>query len=412
MDHSPKDAVKSRIGRRFFLSQSVAVGTVGGLTSLAPASRVLAASPPPEEPGCKASPADTLLLYLDLLLKVQSEAFSAASTVMITASKNCADTLQKLEDQLNILRAEIQNSHTTSQAQQMHHAVKLGNAQVEAIKASVGSAPRTTVATAAALTLVSDHINRTAQDLLPQGEIKLNAKAKEALEEVFRLVKKFQEVPEQTRAAQEEFQCRIRMIQTEIEAIRDGLFAASSSVTEAEGITSSVAQQEARNNAAQMIDDVKAKVAALKDSSSKPCRTDATDASVTSPGSLPATSPPSKPMPTIDLMVAILEGTARVVRNPQIIADNTRSSESQFVRATFREGGSTAESLFSRVQQAIDATCPRGTEFKTTWCINLILGPLAFTDTQTRISLIAGVLVLFPCWRGNKGALVLRLADL
>jgi hypothetical protein len=346
------------------------------------------------------------------LLKVQAEAFFAASGGIIQASKLCSDTLKKINDQVDILRNEIQNSHTTVQAQQLRDVVDFGNAHVALIKASLGSpqAARGTVPTT--LAVLSDHLSRVTQDLLPAGDIKLNAKAKAALEELFKLVKSFREVPEQTGLAQQEYQCRIAKIRTDIDGIRDSMFLASSSVTDAEMITSTVGQQEARNKAAEMIDQVKAKVEALK-TNSKPClEKNAADTATTQPEQSQDKAV-SVPRSATDLLIALLEGTARVVRNPQLISrlDN-RTDRPTFLPAKFDGSSAAAESLFDRVQRAISDTCPRGTAFKTAWCINLILGPLGFPDPQTRIPLIAGVLVLFPCWTGDKNALIGRLAAL
>lgn len=418
MDYTHQiDSDESHLGRRSFLSRSMAMGIVAGLgTGATRQEDMVFATLPDAE--CKPSPADSLLLYLDLLIKVQSNAFYDASKGIIIASKNCSDTLKKIQDQVKVLQTEVQNAHTKAQTQQMRQALDFGRAQAQLIKTSLNAPQDGQRLVASALVLVSDHISQAAQDLLPAGEITLSAKAKDALAELIRLVRDFEQVPEETRRAQEEYQDRVNEIRTTIDQIRNDLFAASAKANDAETADSESAAQEARNSAASTLDQA---ICKLKNFGSKPA--DKLPCDTPTPEPIPpsgvAKTPPALPAAPsvatpIDLMIAVLEGTKRIIQNPQLISRIIRGGEDnpRFIQASFGGSHGAPLSIYSRVQAAINRECPKGTPLRTFWCIDLILGPLAYPDKQTRIPLIAGVLLLFPCWVGNKTNLAAALAEI
>ena len=397
---------ESLIARRSFISRTMAVGMVAGIGSFSPMV-ALGASAAMEDVECKPSLADSLLLYLDLLIKVQSDAFTEASKGIITASTNCYETLKKIQDQVKVLQTEIQNGHTQTQTQQLRQITEIGKAQAELVKVSFNSGPSGQLALTSALTMISDHMRSTSQDLLPPGDITLTAKAKEALAELFRLVRDFGQVSEETRRAQVEYQHRLDAIRTNISAIRDALFAASAKVSEAEAAVAPNAAQAARDSAASSIDEAICILEVVRSSPGTVAQCNPLPPSATTSAFQPSAATPT------DLMIAVLQGTKRMIQNPQLLsliiggADNRTG----FVPAVFNSAATPAASIYSRVRAAINNTCPQGTWLRTLWCIDLILGPLAFPK-NTRIPLIAGVLVIFPCWTGSKSDLASRLADI
>src|SRR5207302_4951571 len=114
-----------------------------------------------------------------------------------------------------------------------------------------------------------------------------------------------------------------------------------------------------------------------------------------------------------DLLMSVLKGTKESLG--MLNASLPRTNETQSARlvpASFTPSPGMPDNRYSRVQQALESHCPRGTTFRTLHCLALILGPLAFPNAATRIPLIAGVLVLFPCPNGDRYSLATTLAAL
>ena len=113
-------------------------------------------------------------------------------------------------------------------------------------------------------------------------------------------------------------------------------------------------------------------------------------------------------MSPVDLLVKVLQGTKQSLGAQN--ARYQRDGQAQFLPANFTSP--VPDSMYSRVQQVLNQFCPRGTPLRTLQCASLILGPRAYPDVNTRIPLIAGVLVLFRCATGDKASLARALAQL
>jgi len=375
-----------KLDRRRFLSSSVISGVGAGVGLALHAPATSAASSTLE---CEPSASDSLLLYMDLLGKVQSEAFSAAATLITGAARNCYTTLDLLYEKVELLAGELQGRRLRAHVEQMRDAVSLGKAQVQLIRTSPTNVQKTWPAVAASLSLVGSQVNRTAQDLLPPGKITLTPKARQLLAEIMTLVRDFQSVPADTKKAADEHQNRVNEISKLTNEIRDLLFAASSDAADADLTGQASIAQEAKARATRNIDDACAKLEQLR---------------------VPADKARRNELSSVDLLVKVLQGTKQ-----SLGAQNARlqqTGQAQFVPASFNASAAVSNSIYSRVQQALNENCPRGTPLRTLQCASLILGPRAYSDLTTRIPLIAGVLVLLRCASGDKANLARALAQI
>jgi hypothetical protein len=379
-------------GRRSFLAHSVAFGIGTSLTT-----KGIGASSM-ETIECKPSAADALILYLDLLIQVQAVAFLDASRGLISATKNCSTTLDDLYRKVDLLETEMR-AHPRSAAKTEHlrHVVGWGKGQANFLKAAANLPPDGALPVAAMVT-VGQQIYRAAQDLKASADITLSRKAQELLEDIMKTVKDFREVPDETERAAEEYQLKLTEIRKAIAAIRNDLFAASMSAADAEMADSDEKRKAAKTETLNKLDSVIGRLQTLKAGSSQPHLNTLTQDSV----------------PATDLLIAMIQGTKQVIENPAIVqlADKPPRGQVRFLTASLGSSGSMPVSLFSRVQQAIENHCPRGTTMRTLWVSNLILGAMAYPDQNARVPLIAGVLIFFPCWSGDKKALASALARL
>ena len=391
MDDDRLAPADSHIGRRLFLTRSVAFGVGTGLVLSAPGANAATF-----DSECEASASDSLILYLDLLVKVQSEAFSGAARIISGAARDCYATLDALYKKVEALEAELSNSHGKAQVQQMRQAIEIGKAHVAVLKASFAHSRNPSVGLATALTLIGNQVTQNAQEMLPPGKITLTPKAKKLLEEVMGLVRDFHEVPKNTQQADDAYQARVTEISTLTNKVRDLLFAASSSAADADLSKSSAAAQEAKARAAKQIDDACANLELLG----------------SKPGAARLGDNAGRPT-AVDLMVKLLQGTKKMLGAMNAsLRDGSGQKSMRMVSARFAASESVPESNYSRVQRALNSHCPWGTPFKTLHCLCLILGALAYTDPDTRLPLIAGVLVFFPCGDGDKGGLAQALAQI
>lgn len=376
----------SQVGRRLFINRSLTLGLGAGLALYAPTAN--AATPAVE---CEPSAADSLLLYIDLLGRVQSEAFSGAATLIGTAAKSCYTTLDALYEKVRLLETELRGTRDRAHARQMREAVEIGKAQVEVVRTTLADSRNASVVLGSTLSLIGEQVNRNAKDLLPRGRITLSAKAKSLLEEVMILVRDFHAVPEETKKATDDHQQRVTEISNLTNKIRDLLFAASSEAADADLATQASVSQGAKTKADQLIDEACANLELLRPKPADP------SASTTATG-----------LKSVDILIAVLKGTKQSLGAQS--AALRGQGQPQIVPASFDASPSVPASIYSQVQQALETHCPRGTTFRTLHCAALLLGPLAYRDRATRIPLIAGVLVLFKC--ANRGALASALADI
>src|SRR6266498_5315631 len=176
------DQIALLVGRRTFLGNSVALGVCASFSPLS--SHAVAAE---MEPECKPSVADALILYLDLLIQVQSEAFSAAAVGILKAAKDCSDLLDKLYEKIDRLQEALRDSPARAQANQMRNSVNVARAHVDLIKASIGSAHSGNLALASTLTFIKGQIEKASVEL-PQETVLISQKAKVLIDEVIQLV--------------------------------------------------------------------------------------------------------------------------------------------------------------------------------------------------------------------------------
>src|ERR1051325_3142384 len=124
-------SVESSVGRRSFLTRSVIFGAgVGLLASTESASAATAAL------ECQASAADSLVMYIDLLRNVQSEAFVEAATIIDTAATSCYQTLDTLYEKVKLLQTELRRTKAQSKVQEVRNALEVGRAHRAAARAS------------------------------------------------------------------------------------------------------------------------------------------------------------------------------------------------------------------------------------------------------------------------------------
>lgn len=374
--------IETQPGRRRFLGRSIISGLGAGLFLHTPTASAATASP-----ECDASASDSLILYIDLLGRVQSEAFSAAATPITIAAKDCSTTLDTLYEKVELLAVELRGRRVRAHADQMRQAVEFGKAQIRLFKTAQASADKSWAVLAATLNLVQSQVNRNAQELLPPGKITLTPKAKELLQDIMSLVRDFRSVPESTRTAADEHQNRVNEISKLSNDIRDLLFAASADAADADLSGDPGLAQQAKARAARNIDEACAKLEQLRVPANRAARSEST---------------------SVDLLVKVLQGTKQSLGAQN--ARYRRDSGAQFIPASF--SSAVPDSMYSRVQQVLNQHCPRGTPLRTLQCASLILGPRAYPDLNTRIPLIAGVLVLFRCATGDKASLARELAQL
>jgi hypothetical protein len=384
MSKQKPNPTESQLGRRRFLRRSVVSGLGAGLVLNAPGTS--AASVPAE---CEPSASDSLLLYIDLLGRIQSEAFSAAAGAITSAAKDCYGTLDSLYLKIELLMVELKGRRVRAHAEQMRNAVQFGKAQIELIRTLPANGQKTWAALGATIAVVGTQVDRGAQDLLPSGRIVLTPKAKELLEEIMILVRDFRAVPESTKRATDAHQDRVNEISRLTNEIRDLLFAASSDAADADLSANPALAQQAKLRAAKNIDDACTKLEQLR---------------------VPANTARRSELTSVDLLVKVLQGTKPSVG--ALSAQLRRDGQMQFVPTSFGASAAVPDSMYSRVQQVLNAHCPYGTPWRTLHCASLILGPRAYADVNTRIPLIAGVLVLFRCSGGDKAALARALARL
>jgi hypothetical protein len=376
------NSTESQTDRRTFLGLSMISGLGAGLLLHAPATSAATVSL-----ECNPSASDTLLLYIDLLGRVQSEAFSAAATTISGAAKDCAGTLDTLYEKVELLAAELKGRRVRAHAEQMRQAVELGKAQIQLLKTAPASGRTSWAALGETLSMVGTQVNRSAQELLPPGKITLTPKAKELLQDITTLVRDFKSVPDATRTAADQHQERVNQISKLSNEIRDLLFAASADAADADLSSDAAVAQQAKARAARNIDEACAMLEQLR---------------------VPPDRKKRGEMSPVDLLVKVLQGTKQSLGAQN--ARYQRDGQAQFLPANFTSP--VPDSMYSRVQQVLNQFCPRGTPLRTLQCASLILGPRAYPDVNTRIPLIAGVLVLFRCATGDKASLARALAQL
>lgn len=378
------NTAESEFGRRQFLRRSAISGLGAGLMLNAPSAG--AVSVPLE---CEPSASDSLFLYIDLLGKIQSEAFSDAASKITSAARDCYQTLDSLYQKLDLLIVELKGRRVRAHAEQMRNAVELGKAQIELIRTLPSSGQSAWAALGATLGMVESQVTSRAQDLLPSGRIVLTPKAKELLEEITTLVRDFRSVPESTKKATDAHQDRVAEISSLTSQIRDLLFAASSDAAEADLSANPALAQQAKLRAAKNIDDACAKLEQLR---------------------VPANKARQSELTSVDLLVKVLQGTKQSlgVLNAQF----RRERGMQLLPASFDASLPVPDSNYSRVQQALDRHCPRGTPFRTIKCASLLVGTRPIPDEATKFQIIAGLLVFFWCSGGDKVSLARALARL
>lgn len=385
---SRSEATNPLLGRRRFVTGSLTFGA--GIGLLAPVTKASSSTSAVE---CQASAADSLILYLDLLRNVQSQAFTDAAAKIIPATTNCYITLDSLYEKVLLLQKELRPTRAQGQIQEMQRAVEMGKAQMDAIRTSFAHSRGASALLGQTLDFVRGQVSQAAQDMLPAGKITLSPKAKKLLEEVMVIVSKSHDVPQQTQRAVDVHQQRVNEIATLTNAIRDDLFAASEAAADADFSSSPAEAQRAKLTAAQKIEAACTKLEQLKPKQAEESRTDIV-----------------RNLSAADLLIKILRGTEKSVGN--LNASIRRKDQAQVVNASFVTSAPGMASNYSRVQAALDLNCPRGTPFRTLHCLGLILGALAYPDPKMRIPLISGVLVLFPCASGNRARLASDLANI
>jgi len=216
----------TKYARRKFLAGGVVAASFGALV---PFVKAVSETEAPAE-AYLGSASDAIIMLLDLLLSVQSEAYIDAGGKLRTASLLCAETLEALFTEIDLLvsKIKVKKSEQALAAQRMKELVELGRRSTRLIPGSIDAHGRSTTILLASLSVITEQVSQTAQGLLPQGEIVLDEDAKKTLERIIELVRQAREVPTATKDAEREYGTKTLAIRKNIDSLRNDIFAASS----------------------------------------------------------------------------------------------------------------------------------------------------------------------------------------
>ena len=212
----------SRTGRRTFITRGCAVG-IG--IALAPQMR----AQPNAADECKASVADALLLFDEILFDVQGEAITNAVKPVLEAGRSCANALETLTGLVEKLQKEICKPSSGSTTSRMQELVDVGSSNIKILKASLTSgSDRESALVIGAIGRIAEQIDQAAQDvrmkcvLTPQGETLLH--------EIFENVKKAKEIPDELRKAQDKYSTDTKRILCQVKAVRQCILGAATAI--------------------------------------------------------------------------------------------------------------------------------------------------------------------------------------
>src|SRR6185295_6608707 len=170
-------------GRRNFLTPSIA-GGFGGSFSLGtqtPAGKHLSED-------CKVSPSDSLVMFIDLIGQVESTALIDKAKILVEAAFRCRTDFEELNKLVKDLESELKQSRGSTPARQLRELAEASLASARVVTASMTHPNKAAYGTLSPLIAVAEHIEKSAQDLLPDKENVLSRKASQIVNSIVKKI--------------------------------------------------------------------------------------------------------------------------------------------------------------------------------------------------------------------------------
>lgn len=213
------------VGRRNFLTR-----TLAGSVAVAFALEGRAKAEYIRDETCKVTLADTLLLFVDLLLDVQQRAIIKESEKTFVTARQCQAALCELSKKIDELKDEICKSPTSRRAQQMQNLVETGRMNAQMIEASASSVDTKFASLATSLDTINGLINQAAQDVETECKFIITEKGKLILGEIWALVKSNSTICGEITRNQELFSKNVRHIRCQIGLVEHFIFQAATAI--------------------------------------------------------------------------------------------------------------------------------------------------------------------------------------
>jgi hypothetical protein len=333
---------------------------------------------------CKPSAADSLILYLDLLTEIQFQAVKDQYTKVVILLKSCQQVFDEVYEEVKILEAELNKSKLKSQARQIRELAETGRASARLMRDYLGISGSVEYASLNTLSIVSEQVAHTAQNLLPEGEVMLSAAGVSALNKIIGLVNEYKKQQSKATTSQVDHREALNDIHRKIVRIRELLFSASYAIAGADEPGVNAAR--AGNLKSQANDSINQAIKLLNElPQAKPEQADA-----------------AQPR---DTFVTLLHGTQKWISNPAAaeISYARGSDQAIFVQVGSYTRFTGLNERRQRVRSALNIHCGPSSILRTLYCLTLVI-PIwvLFPSPTDRLPLIEDVLDLFPCPSGGS----------
>jgi len=355
-------------GRRDFLTRSFAGGIGASLSLGNQAPGNLQTSE-----ACSVSPSDSLVMFIDLIGQVESTALIEKAKILVEAAVRCRTDFEELNKLVNELEAELKQSRSSTQARQLRELSEASLASARVVTASLSHSERSAYATLSPLIAVAQHIEKSAQDLLPDKENMLSRKASQIVNSIVKkIVTVATRLREEAKHNQDEisrYQQGIKEIQGQTKSIKDAIYASSKWAAVAEDPHSSRARAAtARTTALTQLDQaINGLRGLIKQGNIRSAYADPTK------GGSPDKEGKYWP---VDLLIALLEGSKRWIANPDGEEKKTTGdlggTSSPYVLAAHRTEPQSIFFVLSRVKALLWDHCPPGTLGRAVICAGVV----------------------------------------
>jgi hypothetical protein len=234
----------SALQRRLFLKSILGLGAAVPVGPLK-----LFAGDTPNQPLREISPADSLFLYLNLLDRVSNAAYHFMADAVASDYQECSTLLDRFGEKLSELRRELCGTSVGGVEGRTEQQMDAASNNIQSLRVSVSSSSRQTIAALPAASTIADEMARCVGKLLPDGDIKLSAKARDILKDMLALVEQQRSIATKANTRQFKLNRDWREMYFVFESMRGDLLSAardilkvSDSGTEAEGTDSLLLQ--------------------------------------------------------------------------------------------------------------------------------------------------------------------------
>lgn len=372
--------------RRDFLTHSL----VGGLSlTLISAQPILAGTDLSAE-LCSAKPAtsDALTHYYKMMSDIQAGIHLEVIGEWVERTKACNRLFDELRTLVEQLETAVHQPEMRTQVKQMRDLTEIGRTQAKMMNAHATSTD--TRALVKSITLVSQQVGETAQDLLPTGKNELGAEASRILNQIVKLVK--ESIPRQQAQITETQRSTnelLNALRKNIKSVEGHLDAAREAAVVADNPLKSPREiKDARVTAAGETDKAITELGELKATAIQQCGGKCSDATQ-----------------NIDDLVMFLEGIREWIKAPdKVLAFNSNMDPAGNATASLRQTRyahpvrpETLGNIFSR-------HCPPGSQWQVASCTTFVLAPLKGwawfrrpSQAQKINAVESGVRKLFSC---------------